>query len=201
MGTDKVLLRVEGLPLLERALAALRAVFRRVHVSIDPSRPYPEIPADRIPDGSPGLGPLEGVRASLERLGAPTLFVAVDVPWISPELARALWREGTAPGRRGAVPKWAGGVEPAFALYGPELLAEIGGLLESGRRDLRQLASLRGVALLDLEEPETRARIFPGKAPPPSDLFRNLNTPADLRALEGRQRRAGLERREGREGS
>lgn len=183
MGTDKALLEVGGVSLLERLISELRRVFRRVHLSIDPARPYPRIDAPRIPDLIAGRGPLEGVRAALESLRAPALFAAVDLPVFSPYLAQALWTEGTAEGRRGAVPRWAGGLEPAFAVYGPDLLEKIRGFLDEGQRELRRIAALPGVLVLDLEDERTRRRIFPGSPPDPGKLFRNLNTPADLRTF------------------
>jgi molybdopterin-guanine dinucleotide biosynthesis protein A len=163
----------------------LGRIFARVHLSIDPARTYPAIPASRIPDARAGAGPLEGVRAALAHLGAPALFAAVDLPAVSVELAAALWEAGTLPGRRGAVPRWEGGIEPAFAVYGPGLLPEVEALLGRGVGRFRDLAGMSGVEVLDLADPRTRARIFAGAAPDPAVLFRNLNTPEDLGGLRG----------------
>ncbi len=185
MGTDKALIEVDGVSLLERMVKTLERHFARVHISIDPSRPYPTAAVPGIPDARPGAGPLEGVRAALDRLRAPALFAAVDLPHVSRELVIALWREGTLPGRRGAVPRWAGGLEPAFAVYGPRLLDDLEALLARGPGGLREIADLPGVAVLDLEDAEVRRRVFPGGAPDLRALFRNLNTPEDLAALPG----------------
>ena len=188
MGTDKALVRIGGLTLIERAAAALGSIFSRVSVSIDPSRPYPSLRLPQIPDAVRGRGPIEGVRASLERLQAPVFFAAVDLATSSGRpgwagLARALWLEGAKPGRRGAVPRWAGGIEPAMALYTPSLLPDITHFVAGGRRSLRGLASLPGVTLLDLEEEGVRRAVFPEGAPPLAALFRNLNSPEDVRDL------------------
>jgi len=184
MGSDKALLTIDGKTLLDRAVEGLRAVFRRVHVSVDPKRPYRLPGVGVIPDGAPGLGPLEGVRASLAALGAPALFAAVDLAHVSAPLARTLWQEASAPGRRGAVPRWSGGLEPAFAVYSPGLLEDIRAALDRGQRDLRRLAALRGVKVLDLESAEGR-KVLPPGSPPPAALFRNLNAPEDLESLDG----------------
>lgn len=180
MGTDKALLIAGGETLLARLLGALRRLFLRVHLSTDPRRPYPGYDAPAIPDSTPGLGPLEGVRASLASLGAPALFAAVDLAEVSAPLARALWEAGAAAGRRGAVPRWRGGLEPAFAVYGPGLLPEIAAFLDRGRRDLRQLAGLDGVKVLDLEDAETQRAVFGDGLPDLEAVFRNLNRPADM---------------------
>ena len=185
MGADKALLEIDGVSLLARMVGVLGRIFARVHLSIDPARTYPAIPASPIPDARPGAGPLEGVRAALAHLGAPALFAAVDLPWVSAELAAALWEAGTLPGRRGAVPRWERGIEPAFAVYGPGLLTEIVALLARGGGRFQDLAGLPGVEVLDLADPRTRARIFAGAAPDLADLFRNLNTPEDLSAFTG----------------
>jgi len=180
MGADKALIRVDGVTLLERAVGLLAGIFTGVHLSIDPRRPYSWLQVPRIPDSRPDLGPLEGVRAALERIRRPALFAAVDLPGISRELALGLWSAGTMPGSRGAVPRWARGLEPALAVYTPSLLPEIGQLIRMGSRGLKALGGLPGVHILDLEVEEVRRSIFRCSPPPPAALFRNLNTPEDV---------------------
>ncbi len=181
MGRDKAKIVLDGKTLVERLIEGLRGVFRRVHLSVDPTRPLSGGLAPEIRDSRPGLGPIEGVRASLEALGGPALFVAVDMPFFWPPLARGLWEEAAAgSGCRGAVPRWAGGVEPAFAVYTPALAADIERLLAAELRSLNQLASLPGVKLLDLDRPEVRGPLLGPEAPPVEAIFRNLNTPEDV---------------------
>ncbi len=185
MGRDKAQVVLDGKTLVERLVEALRGVFRRVHVSIDPARPLQGCSVAEIRDSRPGLGPLEGVRASLEALGAPALFVAVDMPLFWPPLARGLWEEAAAAGSgcRGAVPRWSGGVEPAFAVYTPALVADIERLMAAERRALHQLAALPGVEVLDLDRAEVRSRLLGPGAPAVEAIFRNLNTPEDVAAF------------------
>ena len=58
LGTDKALVRLGGETLLERMVKILGRIFSRVHLSIDPRRPYPWIGIPQIPDSHPGLGSL-----------------------------------------------------------------------------------------------------------------------------------------------
>jgi molybdopterin-guanine dinucleotide biosynthesis protein A len=65
-----------------------------------------------------------------------------------------------------AIPRWAGGLEPLCALYGPAALAALDERVGRGRLDLRTLVETPGLRILYLEQP--------------GDVFLNLNRPEDL---------------------
>jgi len=90
MGTDKALVRVGGIVMVERVAAALRRAGAEV-VVVGRTEPIAGIPA--IPDWRPGppRGPLPGLVAALRHgAGRPVLLVAVDQPLVQPATLRRL---------------------------------------------------------------------------------------------------------------
>jgi molybdopterin-guanine dinucleotide biosynthesis protein A len=113
MGTDKALVTVGGIPMVEWVGAAVKAVVGDVAV-IGRADPMAGIPA--VPDLSPGArGPLRGLVAALRYgSGRPVLLVAVDQPLVRPATLRSLL--GLFEG--GAVVPVDGGVrQPTCAVY------------------------------------------------------------------------------------
>ena len=85
-GRDKLLEPIEGEPLLWRPMRALAAVSTELIVATAAGRSYP-VPADVevattfVADDRPDAGPVEGLRAALERASAPLALVAAgDMP-------------------------------------------------------------------------------------------------------------------------
>ncbi len=89
MGTDKALVPVGGIPMIEWVAAALRSVVRDV-VIVGRTEPVAGIRA--VPDLRPGRrGPLAGLVAALDCSGGrPVLLVAVDQPLVRPATLRGL---------------------------------------------------------------------------------------------------------------
>jgi molybdopterin-guanine dinucleotide biosynthesis protein A len=82
MGTDKALVRVGGVPMVERVAAALRRAAGEVLI-IGRSEPLAGISS--VPDVRPGRprGPLPGLAAALRHaVERPVLLVAVDQPLV-----------------------------------------------------------------------------------------------------------------------
>ncbi|WP_158745549.1 molybdenum cofactor guanylyltransferase [Acidisphaera sp. L21] len=167
-GIDKPMLLLAGQSLLAHLIARLSPDHPHLAISAngDPARfalPYPI-----LPDPIQGQGPLGGVLAGLEwaaALGATTLLtVPGDTPLIPVGLASRL---APAP----AAAESGGQRHHLVALWpvaaGPLLRAW---LLHPGTRSVRAFA----------ETVPMRSVWFPG------DPFANINTPADLAALEAR---------------
>jgi molybdopterin-guanine dinucleotide biosynthesis protein A len=103
-GVDKSSVEIDGVTLLERAVAATLAVAEVVVVG-------PEVPASRpvtfTVEDPPGGGPAAGLLAGLDRFAvAPDLVVvlAVDMPKVdSGTVARLVWAVEADPGVDGAL--------------------------------------------------------------------------------------------------
>jgi molybdopterin-guanine dinucleotide biosynthesis protein A len=179
MGFDKATIRLEGETLLDRALARLDTVCNPVMVA----------PGDlaltlngraSIPDAERDSGPLGGLvmalRASPHRLLA---VVAVDLPWIDPQLLRLL--ADVIGDHDVAVCETAHGIEPLHAVYATSLLTAAETALRGDDRSVRRLIARSNA--LSLSENEWRATGV-------SDAFtRNVNTPADLEEVSRHPRR------------
>ena len=172
-GGDKPLLPLGGQTLLARILATLARDHRHIALSAngDPARFGLDLPI--LPDPIPGQGPLGGVLAGLEwaaRMGAPALLtVPGDTPLIPPGLAAAL-----APGP--AVAESGGRRHHLVALWPTEWAPALRAWLEApGPRSVRAFGQNWGM----------RPVAFAG------DPFANVNTAADLAALEARLSCAG----------
>jgi molybdopterin-guanine dinucleotide biosynthesis protein A len=166
MGRDKALLELEGETLVARAARRLEEVCGEVLIA-DGGRGLG--PAS-ISDG-PGRGPAAGLLGAAQaRPGRSLLVLAVDLPRVPVPLLEELARSEADL----AIPRWAGGVEPLCAFYGPVALAVLEERVGQGRLDLHSLAGTPGLAVRWLDEKELR------RFGEPERMFLNLNSPLDL---------------------
>jgi molybdenum cofactor guanylyltransferase len=169
MGRDKALLEIEGETLVARAARRLAEVCEEVLIA-DGGRGLG--PAS-ISDG-PGRGPAAGLLgAARARPGRPLLVLAVDLPFVPVSLLEELGRSETDL----AIPRWAGGVEPLCALYGPAALAVLEERVGQGQLDLWSLPEMPELSVRWLGEEELL------RFGEPARLFLNLNRPEDLKGL------------------
>ncbi len=175
MGVDKTLLEVEGKALVSRVIDAVSSVCR--HVIVATNRPdsieHLDLPLDVriVVDEVPYQGPLGGLATALAASEDDwVLAVAADMPWVEPDIVRALWdaRDGALV----VVPVTPDGPEPLLALYHRDCLPFVREALESGRR--RLVAFFRDVTVAEVTTEALRA------ADPALRSLINVNTPEDL---------------------
>jgi molybdopterin-guanine dinucleotide biosynthesis protein A len=179
LGRDKASLRVGGEALVLRVLRVLgEADLAPRAVVAAPDQELPRLPfgVSLLRDRVAGEGPLQGLAdglAALRQRGAELVFAAAcDLPLLTADFVRGVV-EGLG-GRRGLVPlDGRGRAHPLAAAYRCDLEPDLRALLAAGRREMRALLELEGVAAV-----ETGA---PGDETP--ELF-NLNRPEDLLRLE-----------------
>jgi molybdenum cofactor guanylyltransferase len=156
-----------GRPLVAYPLAVLAEVCDRLAVVCKRRTALPEVGfAERWEEPEEPLHPLAGIRHALERAQGPVLVCAADMPFVIPEVLRALLAAGNAPQRVAVVAATARGVEPLLALYRP--------------------AALPGLSHAPPGEPlrATVTRLDPVLVPVAESVARSVNTPADLAAAE-----------------
>lgn len=176
MGRDKALLPWAESTLLEHALARLRAVCADVRILAGAEARYAGYGAPVHTDLVRDAGPLGGVHAGLQNLGAAFgLFLGVDTPLIPPALLGAL--VGAAPGFDAVVPVVGGRPEPLCAVYGEGCREPVRRRLAAGERKMTSFWP--EVRVRTLAEDELAAFGDPG------EMFRNLNTPEDYLRLRG----------------
>lgn len=149
-GSDKLTARVDGVPLVERAAAALALVSDDVLVVLPPAGGPALPPSIRVVrDPEPHGGPLVGLAAGLAAARAPIALVAGgDMPWLAPGvLAALIERLAAAPATTAAA--GLGSSDPAgdglerfpIALRVEPALALATELLDRGERRLRRLVA------------------------------------------------------------
>jgi molybdopterin-guanine dinucleotide biosynthesis protein A len=173
----KPLLVVEGQRILDRQLAVLRPLFETIvlvanepgaFAGLDLGFDLPIIP-DRV---GPGHGPLGGIDAAMAFVRPPVesvVCVAGDMPFLEPDLLRAL---RDAPAAVAVVPRLAGRPEPLCARYDRAFAPIVAAAIAAGRLAVHAL--LEGPEIAFLDEPALRV------LDPTLRTFVNVNTPADL---------------------
>jgi len=175
MGADKVLLPVDGESLVGRVVRAAGEVCERVVVvTNNPSAlEHAGLPDDVsvLKDEVAHQGPLGGlVTALAETENEWVLALAADLPWLKPEIVRALWDLRDA--AQVVVPVGERGQEPLLALYHTDCLPIAKKVLASGRR--RIVAIYRKVTVAEVPLEALR------DADPELASIMNVNTPDDL---------------------
>jgi molybdopterin-guanine dinucleotide biosynthesis protein A len=179
MGRDKALLPWAGGTLLDHAIGRLRAVGADVRLLSGEEPRYLDRGLPVHTDTTPGAGPLGGLLAALNA-AAPraVLLLAVDMPFVTPELLRSL--QDALAGHDAAVPVIGAAAEPLCAAYGAACREPVLAALGRGERRMTDFwphVRVRTLAADDL-----------ARFGDPSRLFRNLNDPADYDAAVAYER-------------
>jgi len=173
MGRAKHLLELDGLSWVERAVAILEPHVDRVVISGKGSLPGSLSHLRRLSDAPGVAGPMAGILAALRwHPTASWLVLACDLPEVTSEAISWLLAQ-RRPGARAVIPKLSasGPLEPLLACYEARCRDHLEELAVGKCFRLGALAGRQGVAT---------------PQPPPSlhAAWRNVNTPAELRALD-----------------
>jgi molybdopterin-guanine dinucleotide biosynthesis protein A len=175
-GDLKAFAEVQGEPIIQRVIGALRAAADEVVLSANDAAAYEKLGLPTCADLVPELGALGGIHAALhwacEREAAGILAVACDMPFPSPELLRELRARG--PSYDAVLPESDGrrGVEPLFAYYSITCLPAIEAAIARG--DVRMIGFHDDITLHRLPLEEVR------RFGDPALLFMNVNSRAEL---------------------
>jgi len=139
MGRSKAWLPWRGVPLLRFVVDRLAEAVDEILVIAAPNLDLPSVPARRVDDREPGLGPLAGIREGLTSMESESAYLTgTDSPWLSRELVERLFAFGEA-----VAPVVDGYVQTLTAVYpkrGASIAAKL--LLEGRRRPLDLLETL-----------------------------------------------------------
>lgn len=175
MGTNKAFLDFGGETLLSRSLAALKSVSDDVIIVGAPAL-FAEF-GPVISDLFPGCGPLGGIHAALKHSSADlNLMLAVDMPFVSPELLSFLLAAAENTDAIVTVPRTSKGFQPLCAVYRRDFVETAEAHLRAGKYKID--ASFSAIRLRVIEEAELSAAGFSEKN------FFNINTPNDRTAAD-----------------
>ena len=174
LGREKTGLRLGRETLLERAVRRVRPLFSRVLVSVagDTALDLPGVAV--VADAYPGRSALVGLASGLKAAGEAVFVLAVDMPFLNPDLIR--YMADLAPGGDAVVPRVKDYLEPLHAVYQPRCLAFMEELIRAGEHQIFQF--YHRVNIRWVEEDELR------RLDPEGLAFFNINTPDDLRRAE-----------------
>jgi molybdopterin-guanine dinucleotide biosynthesis protein A len=171
MGQDKAAITLNGLTLLQHALAALREVCRDVAI-LGKHELYGNL-GPVYEDIFPGCGPLGGIHAALSNSQTQfNLIIAVDTPFLAPEFLSYLAERAIDSDAIVTTPKIEDYTQPLFTVYSLDFLPIAEQSLRSGNYKIVPLFP-EGRTLV-IQEAELRQFAFA------ADMFENLNTPEDL---------------------
>lgn len=175
MGSDKAFLEFDGETLLLRAMNVARTACDKVAIVGDPKK-FAQY-GTTVADIFPGCGPLGGIHAALVSSNADfNLMLAVDMPFVSPELLRFLFTAAEGSNARITVPRTGNGLQPLCAIYRREFVADAEAALRTGRYKIDALFSRMPTHVI--EESTLAAAGFS------AHTFFNVNTPDDRLAAD-----------------
>lgn len=124
MGTNKALLKVDGLTIIERIVEELRKIISDIIIVTNHFEDYQFLNLPMVEDKIKGKGPLAGIQAGLaESKNEKNLIVACDMPFISTELGAFLLQILNE--YEAAVPEVSGMLHPLYAAYRKETLEAV----------------------------------------------------------------------------
>lgn len=177
-GVAKGLLEHDGQTLIERLIDASRLAAAPCEppplVLVGSAAAYASTGLPVLADDPVGSGPIGGLRALLvaaEESGRDAIALAVDLPYVTPDLLRRLCFERV--GAAALAPREAGRWQPLFARYRPApVLAAIDVALASGRSSLQAIFDILGMGADRSAELEL--------APDERDRLRDWDRPSDM---------------------
>lgn len=180
MGTNKAVLDVGGVRLIDGAVATLRGIFREVLIIANDPAPYAGLGLRVVPDLVPEKGSLGGLYTGVAAASYPHAFcMACDMPFANPALIRFL--ADLAEGQDAVVPRTREGVQPLHAVYGRGCLPVMRRQIEADRLKIDGI--LEGLRVRYVDEEELRPY------DPELLSFWNLNTRDELELARARRAR------------
>lgn len=174
-GSNKAMVEVDGVRLIERAIRVMRPLFQEVILLTNTPRDYAYLGLPMVEDLIKGLGPLGGVYTGLENISCDAgFFVACDMPFLNQALILHL--VANRKGFDAVVPRVGWMIEPLHAVYTKRCLPAIRHLIDS--REYQIFKFLPNVRVRYVEAEEIRVH------DPQLRSFFNINEPQDLLETE-----------------
>lgn len=170
-GSDKAFIEIEGTPLIERQIQALKGSFKNFILVANQPEKYNFKNVKVVEDIIKGQGPLAGIHSGLTHSDSfYNFFLPCDMPNLNLELINYVL--SLKDGFDAVVPKLKKGYETLFAVYSKNCLPSIEEALRA--RKLKVMSFFEKVKLRQVKEEEIL------RFGTPEILFTNINTKDDL---------------------
>jgi molybdopterin-guanine dinucleotide biosynthesis protein A len=179
MGRPKAALPYGAGTLLEHQTRRLAETFEEVLVVVKKEPDFGIGPARVVLDRTAELAAIHGLARALEEARDRIFVLAVDLPALTPAVARRIAERSLSSDALAVVPRADGRLQPLAAVWRKAALPELERRIGEGKRSLRSLAAAVGAEIL--EEGAWR------DVDPSGAAFANLNT---LEEWEGHRERA-----------
>ena len=175
-GTDKALLRVGGVRILDRIYRIYSALFEEIILVTNSPEKFLEWDLLIVPDLFPIRSALTGIHAGLFFMSNPFAFIsACDTPFLKKEIVETVIGNIKADIDM-VVPETASGLEPLCAAYSKRCLNSAQQHLEQDK--LKIIKAFRKYRIKTISEKVLREK------DPDLQSFFNINAPADLQRAE-----------------
>lgn len=175
-GRNKAFIKINGEPVIQRALAILKKNFTEIILVTNSPEDFKSYEKEIIITGDliKGAGPLGGIHAGLSRASAVAVFfIACDMPFLHNAIMR---RQAADFNRRPCdclVSRIGPSIEPLHGIYKKNLTDSIAAFLKKNNsRSIRSFLASVNTRYFDL--PDTKIN---------QEFFKNLNTPQDLKNI------------------
>ncbi|MBN2033508.1 MAG: molybdenum cofactor guanylyltransferase [Deltaproteobacteria bacterium] len=170
-GSNKALVELNGIRLIERTVTVMKAVFQEIIVITNTPADYAFLDLPMVRDLIEGLGPIGGVYTGLETIARNAgFFVACDMPLLKEGLLRHM--VDVQEGFDAVVPRMGWMIEPLHALYTKSCLPVIKASIDAHQYQIAKC--FQGLHVRYLEKEELLA------FDPELISFFNINEPKDL---------------------
>lgn len=180
MGTDKAFVPLLGRPMIEHVLARVADLGQsNTFIVTNTPESYAYLGLPLFTDVIPGAGPLGGIYTALTYSDTPfTCVVGCDLPLASPDMLRYLLdvADEGADHYDAIVPRYQGVPQGLHALYAQRARTTLAAHITAQSYQIK--AFLADVRTRFVDEPEY------SHIDPEGRMFRNVNTPDDLIAVE-----------------
>jgi molybdopterin-guanine dinucleotide biosynthesis protein A len=170
-GTNKALVEVDGIRLIERVIRVIQPLFEKLMIITNTPREYDYLRIPMHEDIIKGLGPLGGVYTGLNIMSTESgFFVACDMPFLQGDLIRHMVE--IKADFDAVVPKVDWKIEPLHAIYTRNCLPAVKKLIDAnGYQIIRFFDNVR---VRYVKEEEIRSFDSELKS------FLNVNSPEEL---------------------
>ncbi len=170
-GSNKALVEIEGVRLIERVVGVMKSIFHRVILLTNTPEEYAYLRLPMVEDLIKGLGPMGGIYTGLMTMSDETGFlVACDMPFLSGKLIRHMVE--VRDDFDTVVPRMDWMLEPLHALYSKKCIPVIREAIEERQYQIAKCFARMRVRYMDEEE----IRLWDQDL---RSLF-NINKPQDL---------------------